>query len=909
MAAVQFFFPFDIMVKPGNLGTPGGLLYFYLSGTTTLAAIHADSGLSVPLENPVECDGAGRIPAVYLDNTATYRLYALDKNGALLLDRDPYIPGEAPDSAALAPYQAAAAASATAASGSASAASGSATSAAASASDADASATFALGYRNDAQGFAGNASDDADAAALSAGQAATHEANAATDASNADTTKAAIQTLITGFPGSAGQTIPVATRSVAAAMSNPSAAPIYIYGESGAEDTWVPTTAAAASAALGSDPNKGVWFPSVWDSTKAFLRKPPNKRLHPLMFSSGIQSYNTRAAAAAGIDAGAALQAMFTFCKANPDYAWDLLGVYWPTSTVLSIENSDFDPEQSHAGIGYGGKIVSMTGSTGTDLIKIQAQYGQIHGILGAFGSGETSVTARGWSNLISLNGCGGLTIDGLEGGYARRQLVYTSLLNIDGSSGANNIGVKVGKVHGRYCGSAAGAGNSTRLSYAFDSVTLNGASNGNNQTSTLHFTTTIDPFEQVGDWHCYTETSGLRTAYQIASIDFVANTITYFLWFPSGVSSGFVDSARGGIVYISGSNTDNNHWGPINGENCGVILNDSGLYGAVVDYCSGDGSVGIHHIRGANTLGGGYFGGHLKAWHSEAAYLDEIESLGVSGYMVGPSSSRDTQGTKRFDLSYKSCPRLTGGARGSFQKKAATVHTPEDGWVAKEHGFTVSTDGALIPAQTFTIDNSDDGRFIKGTYPNSTQQTLSVTIDYAANYDALLAGKNWARLEVRGTETRGGIKVSATFQLTAALIAAGWTLNGGTAAIVHSQFKGPSVFFIKYDVSHKSITLLRKDHEPESLFGTELQTGSVTLSPGTNKKGQIFNSPLGAVTTVTLSTTGDVKDGDHFTISRTAAATGASALNVGPGPLASLAAGQSCRVKFSSALGAWVLA
>lgn len=144
MSAVAFFFPFDIMVKPGNLGTPGGKLYFYQSGTTTLAAVYADSGLSVPLENPVECDGAGRIPAVYLDNTKTYRLYALDKSNALLIDRDPYIPGQAPDSAALAPYQAAAAASASASAASAASASTSAAAAASSASGASAAASLAL---------------------------------------------------------------------------------------------------------------------------------------------------------------------------------------------------------------------------------------------------------------------------------------------------------------------------------------------------------------------------------------------------------------------------------------------------------------------------------------------------------------------------------------------------------------------------------------------------------------------------------------------------------------------------------------------------------------------------------------------------------------------------------------------
>jgi hypothetical protein len=55
----------------------------------------------------------------------------------------------------------------------------------------------------------------------------------------------------------------------------------------------------------------------------------------------------------------------------------------------------------------------------------------------------------------------------------------------------------------------------------------------------------------------------------------------------------------------------------------------------------------------------------------------------------------------------------------------------------------------------------------------------------------------------------------------------------------------------------------------------------------------------------VTLSTTG-AHNGARFRIVREAAATGASALNVGAGPLKALAAGQWCDVIFDGS--AWRL-
>jgi hypothetical protein len=164
--------------------------------------------------------------------------------------------------------------------------------------------------------------------------------------------------------------------------------------------------------------------------------------------------------------------------------------------------------------------------------------------------------------------------------------------------------------------------------------------------------------------------------------------------------------------------------------------------------------------------------------------------------------------------------------------------------------------------------------------------------------------------LQTRGSETRGGVKTSVTFQLTAALVTAGWTLNGGTSAVVHTQFKGPTDFRIRVDLRNKAMLLSRVDREPQELFGTTVNGDvSITFSPSSSTKTQIWNTAgFTAARTVTLSTTGDVKDGDYARIIRTAAATGASTLDVkvASTTLKSLAAGSDGFFIYSSGLGTW---
>lgn len=100
--------------------------------------------------------------------------------------------------------------------------------------------------------FAGNI-----AAAASNATTAVNAANAANGyAANASATQGAIAALIAGYPGSAGQSIPVATRSVMAAISSPIGT-AHLY-EAGREGLFV-WSGANLSAQVTSDPRQGIY--------------------------------------------------------------------------------------------------------------------------------------------------------------------------------------------------------------------------------------------------------------------------------------------------------------------------------------------------------------------------------------------------------------------------------------------------------------------------------------------------------------------------------------------------------------------------------------------------------------------------------------------------------------------------
>lgn len=64
---------------------PGALLYFYEANTLNLLTVYADASLGTPLANPVEADGFGLFPDIFLVPD-DYDIVAKDANGVTLWD-------------------------------------------------------------------------------------------------------------------------------------------------------------------------------------------------------------------------------------------------------------------------------------------------------------------------------------------------------------------------------------------------------------------------------------------------------------------------------------------------------------------------------------------------------------------------------------------------------------------------------------------------------------------------------------------------------------------------------------------------------------------------------------------------------------------------------------------------------
>lgn len=159
---------------------PGAEMHFFLTGTTTRAAVYTNQTGSTEAANPVVADSAGRFAPVYLDATATYRIRLTGPLATpTYYDVDPV---RGYDAGAVQTAADAAVAAGAAASASASAAAVSATSSATSATEAEASAAESEGHADRAEqaSLVSGAYPNAYASALPKGVTATTISNAGT---------------------------------------------------------------------------------------------------------------------------------------------------------------------------------------------------------------------------------------------------------------------------------------------------------------------------------------------------------------------------------------------------------------------------------------------------------------------------------------------------------------------------------------------------------------------------------------------------------------------------------------------------------------------------------------------------------------------------------------------------------
>lgn len=68
------------LIGPGG-STVAGDLFFYYSGTSVLAPIYNDSGLTIPAENPISVGAGEIIPLIFLDASVTYRRVIVYSDG------------------------------------------------------------------------------------------------------------------------------------------------------------------------------------------------------------------------------------------------------------------------------------------------------------------------------------------------------------------------------------------------------------------------------------------------------------------------------------------------------------------------------------------------------------------------------------------------------------------------------------------------------------------------------------------------------------------------------------------------------------------------------------------------------------------------------------------------------------
>lgn len=159
-----------------NRPLAGGLLYTYLTGTTTNAATYTTS-TGAENTNPIVLDDNGECD-LFLDDTVSYRMILKDSDGVTQFDIDPVASN---DQGAIATAQAAIATAA-------------ANAASTSESNAGVFATTATTQATNAATSASTATTQATNAATSASNAATSETNSATSETNAAASETAAQT-------------------------------------------------------------------------------------------------------------------------------------------------------------------------------------------------------------------------------------------------------------------------------------------------------------------------------------------------------------------------------------------------------------------------------------------------------------------------------------------------------------------------------------------------------------------------------------------------------------------------------------------------------------------------------------------------------------------------------------------
>lgn len=202
----------------------------------------------------------------------------------------------------------------------------------------------------------------------------------------------------------------------------------------------------------------------------------------------------------------------------------------------------------------------------------------------------------------------------------------------------------------------------------------------------------------------------------------------------------------------------------------------------------------------------------------------------------------------------------------------------------------TGNTTGADISGNVL-IDFTTDGIRLDVTSPIlATGCVIAGNVfDTATGPVGILLKDGLLNVLANNTAVQLGGSALLIFGLTSDNVAQRWGNLGGTVQPKNNVFLAPNQFTTGVGL-------------PQS---ADRGDAGVTLTWGTDSPTQVFNTTLTAPRTVALAVS-PIGNGAEFTVVRTAAASGVSALNVGTGPLIALQAGQWCRVSYNGS--AWVV-
>jgi hypothetical protein len=87
----RFVLPLQTVIGATGVPLPGAQLFFYQSGTSTLATTYQDEGLSTPNQNPVVAGSNGLFGNIFLNPSSTYKVILQDENNVQQWECDPVV--------------------------------------------------------------------------------------------------------------------------------------------------------------------------------------------------------------------------------------------------------------------------------------------------------------------------------------------------------------------------------------------------------------------------------------------------------------------------------------------------------------------------------------------------------------------------------------------------------------------------------------------------------------------------------------------------------------------------------------------------------------------------------------------------------------------------------------------------